>query len=373
VPAIEAEGNRKNSGPRGKGYRRTSAKGDMELIRPIFPRIRPVRAWLALLAIGLAGALVVVPSPCRGVNVKLETPRQIKEVAVTFDDLPLNGPDLGIDSLREMTAKLMVVIKSNQIPVTAFVNEVKLHKAGELEQRTAILRMWLDAGAELGNHTYSHPDLQRTDLADYELDVIQGEPTISSLMKEKGMKLRYFRYPFLHTGPNLGTRKAFESFLKARGYTNAPVTIDNDDWEFNSVYVNALTRGQTELARRVDGAYVDYFPKIVDFFEQMSSDVLGRQVRHILLLHANALNAAHMARIVAILKQRGYRFITLARALEDTAYSLPDNYAGELGVSWLERWAFSKGIKMRVAEEPDAPDFVNKLYREYNRPAPSSN
>src|SRR5215470_4471235 len=107
-------------------------------------------------------------------------------------------------------------------------------------QRTDLLRMWLDAGAELGNHTYSHPSLQRTELAAYEEDVIRGEKTISLLMKERGLRLRYFRYPFLQTGPDLATRNAFESFLRSRGYTNAPVTIDNSDWEFNTVYVDAL-------------------------------------------------------------------------------------------------------------------------------------
>jgi len=326
-----------------------------------------------MLAIGLAGGLMVVAGTCAAPDVNLEPPLPITEVAVTFDDLPLNGPDIPIERLKDMTARLIAVIRENKVPIAAFVNEIKLQKPGEVEQRTAVLRMWLEAGAELGNHTYSHPDLQHADLATYEQDVIRGEATISKLMQERGEKLKYFRYPFLHTGPDLATRKAFESFLKARGYTNAPVTIDNSDWEFNSVYVNALKRGQTDLARRVETAYVEYVPKIVDFFEQMSSDVLNRQVRHILLLHANELNAAHMADIIAILKQRGYRFITLARALEDKAYSLPDSYAGPMGVSWLERWAFSKGMKMRVAEEPDPPDFVNKLYREYSRAAPSNN
>src|SRR5262249_32564043 len=155
-----------------------------------------------------------------------------------------------------------------------------LQKAGETEQRTAVLRMWLDSGAELGNHTYSHPDFQHVDLDKYEQDVVRGEAVISSLLKERGLKLRYFRYPFLHTGPDMATRKAFEVFLRERGYTNAPVTIDNDDWEFNSVYVNALKRGDTELARRVEDAYMKYIPNIVSFFEGMSADVLGRQVKH---------------------------------------------------------------------------------------------
>jgi len=343
-----------------------------EFVRCTLRIIGRRRPRLQAAAIALALTLPIGAGPARGLGATLELLEAPKEVAVTFDDLPLNGPDLGIEQLKDMTAKLMAVIRNDKIPVTAFVNEAKLQKPGEVEKRTDVLRMWLDAGAELGNHTYSHPDLQHTDLSAYEQDVMRGETVISSLLKQRGLKLRYFRYPFLHTGPDMTTRNAFESFLRDRGYTNAPVTIDNSDWEFNSVYVNALNRGDTELARRVEGAYLRYIPNIVSFFEGMSTDVLGRQVRHILLLHANPLNAAHLAGIFIILKQRGYRFVPLARALEDPAYSMRDDYAGPQGVSWLERWAFTKGMKMRVAEEPDPPDFVDKLYREYNRPAPSS-
>src|SRR6516225_4831853 len=199
-------------------------------------------------ALGLAGMILIVSGfgPVRGFRLQPDQP--IKEVAVTFDDLPLNGPDMGVEQLKNMTAQLVAVIRRNQIPVVAFVNESKLERPGEVEQRTAVLRMWLDAGAELGNHTYSHPDLQHTALSAYEQDVMRGETVISSLLKQRGLKLRYFRYPFLHTGPDMTTRKAFESFLPDRGYTNAPVTIDNSDWEFNTVYVNALKRGDTELA-----------------------------------------------------------------------------------------------------------------------------
>ena len=326
-----------------------------------------------LLGICLAGSILIQAGLGLARGSRPVRQQSSKEVAVTFDDLPLNGPDLGVESMRDMTARLMAVIKSSQIPVVGFVNESRLQRPGEVEQRVAVLRMWLDAGAELGNHTYSHPDLQRTDLKNYEEDVVRGEVTTTSLMKARGLKLRYFRYPFLHTGPDLATRKAFESFLSRRGYTNAPVTIDNSDWEFNSVYVNALRRGDAELAHRVEEAYLQYIPKIVEFFERMSSDVLGRQVRHILLLHANQLNAAHLADIVAILKQKGFSFISLGRALEDPAYGLPDNYAGPMGVSWLERWAFSKGMPMRTSEEPDPPDFVDKLYKQFTRPSPASN
>jgi peptidoglycan/xylan/chitin deacetylase (PgdA/CDA1 family) len=137
-----------------------------------------------VLAVFLALTLLVEAEFMSAKASRPKPPQSPREVAVTFDDLPLNGPDFGIEPLKDMTAKLMAVIRNNKIPVTAFVNEIKLQKPGEVEQRTAILRMWLDAGAELGNHTYSHPDFQHVDLSTYEQDVVRGEAVISSLLKE---------------------------------------------------------------------------------------------------------------------------------------------------------------------------------------------
>ena len=63
------------------------------------------------------------------------------EVCVTFDDLPLNGPDLGVKRLRAMTVKLLAIIKAHNIPAVGFVNERKLHHPGEMDERVGILKL----------------------------------------------------------------------------------------------------------------------------------------------------------------------------------------------------------------------------------------
>jgi hypothetical protein len=134
------------------------------------------------------------------------------------------------------------------------------------------------------------------------------------LLKEKGGTLRWFRHPFLQTGPTAETKKSFEEFLAARGYRVAPVTVDTNDWMYSSVYAEALARGDSEAAGRVREAYVVSYPTILDFFEDLTRRVFDRPIRHVLLVHANRLNADTLPEWAAVLRARGYAFVTLERA-----------------------------------------------------------
>ena len=318
-----------------------------------------------LIRIALAISLLVMAQPAsRPAQEKPAGAGPAKEVAITFDDLPLNGPDIDIKRLRAMTVKLLSVFQANRVPVVGFVNESKLYRAGEMDERVAILKLWLDAGFELGNHTFSHPSLQTTPLAQFEEDLMRGETVTRMLLAEKGMKLRYFRHPFLRTGPTIEVRTAFEKFLADRGYTIAPVTFDDADYMFNTIYVKAKQRGDDGLAERVGAAYLEHMRTMFDYFEKLSLEVVGASVRHVLLLHANELNANYFDSVARMLRDRGYTFVTLGRALEDNAYRLPDNYAGPWGVSWLHRWAYSRGMKETLKGEPDPPEFIMKLYKD---------
>lgn len=289
-------------------------------------------------------------------------------MVVTIDDLPGGGlaQNYSAPEMKAMTEKLLRAIRKNRIPALAVVNEGKLYRQNALDQeRVAILRMWLDAGVELGNHTYSHFDINSTPLEEYEADVVRGETVTRSLLAERGARLRYFRHPFLHTGADPQTRRSFERFLAERGYTVAPVTIDDDDYIFADVYARALRRGDGETARQVGAAYVPYMEREVEFYEKLSRDLLGYELPQVLLIHASMLNADYLDQLAQMMKRRGYRFITLEEALKDKAYSQPDNYVGRWGISWLERWTRTKGIK--PAPSPDPPDFVMRKYREASR------
>ena len=304
--------------------------------------------------------------PLAGVAAQDATPAA-REVAITFDDLPIAGV-LPRDeaSSRELTTKLLGAIAAHHVPVVGFVNENKLHTPGGAvdPRRVALLQRWLDAGLELGNHGYSHLDLNATPLDAFEADVTKGEAITRRLAAERGRPLRFFRHPFLHTGRDLETRAQFGRFLAAHGYRVAPVTIDNDEYLFAGAYDRASARGAREDAARVAAAYVPYMEAKVAYFERNARDLFGRDIRHVLLVHANMLNADRFGDLASMFERRGYRFIPLDRALEDSAYQAEDTYVGSGGITWLHRWALTKRLpKTFFAGEPETPAFVADLAR----------
>ncbi len=281
-------------------------------------------------------------------------------MAVTFDDLPgVVAPEEGLPELARLTDRLVRSLAAERIPAIGFVNESKLAPGGVFQpDRAALLEVWLDAGLELGNHTFSHLDLHASALDAYEEDVVSGEETARRLLSAKGLTLRYFRHPFLHTGRSLDTRRRLEDFLARRGYRVAPVTVDNSDWIFARAYALAGRRGDSAGAQAVAAAYVPYMEEKVRYFERQSSALFSRDIRQILLVHANALNADHFVDLARALRARGYAFVSLDRALEDPAYASADTFIGPGGISWLHRWALSRGKNSVLPGEPRAPRFV---------------
>ncbi|HEX8423066.1 MAG TPA: polysaccharide deacetylase family protein, partial [Pyrinomonadaceae bacterium] len=284
-----------------------------------------------------------------------------RQVAVTFDDLPFTGDGgkTSLSALREFTAKLLATLGAHRVPAIGFVNERKLQREGEREARVAVLKMWTDAGLELGNHTFAHASLYKMPLADFQQQVVDGEPVTRSLLAARNMKLRYFRHPFLNTGPDLKTKEAFEQFLASRGYRVAPVTIDNAEWIFAQAYSDALQRGDRETASRIADEYVPYMERMFEFYERMSVELFGREIAQTLLVHANALNADHFGRIIEMMKRRGYSFVTLDHALQDKAYEHRDTYTGATGISWLQRWAITRGRKF--TKEPALSPYMQQF------------
>ncbi|MGH9740131.1 MAG: polysaccharide deacetylase family protein [Candidatus Acidiferrales bacterium] len=291
-------------------------------------------------------------------------PRRSREVAVTFDDLPAPADSVvsyNPEALQAMTTRLLAELKEYRIPAIGFVNEDKLDR-GQFNQRVDILRMWVNAGYPLGNHTYSHVDIDSTPLAAYELNFLRGEEVTQPLMLSKGMHERYFRYPFLDVGETHETERAFRRFLARQGYAIASVTIDNQEYMFAAVYAHALAMGDTETADRVSAAFLSYMDKVFGYFEKFSAETLGYEPRQILLLHADELDTDEMRDLAKMMRARGYRFITLKEALRDPAYRIPDGYDDGMdgGVSWIEHWA--QTMRKNVPDGPDVPEYVQKAY-----------
>ena len=278
-----------------------------------------------------------------------------RAIAITVDDLPAGAANvMSAAAITEMTKKIVGTLKSNNVPAVGFVNERKLYfHWDEVNERIAALNIWLDAGFELGNHTYGHTSLNRGTLKEWEESVIQGETVTRLLLTQHKMTMRYFRHPYLDTGRDLQTRREAEAFLVSRGYRIAPVTMDAWDWMFARIYDDAKKRGDSALEQEVVKSYLAHTTEVFAFYEKFSRDLLGYEPKQILLLHGNNLEADHIGDLLELLRKRGYKFVTLQDALGDQAYSLPDTYVGEEGTNWIDHWAISLGKP--VLHSPDAP------------------
>src|SRR5215831_8046499 len=229
----------------------------------------------------VVAAIILLPN-CMQAQTPATTASQ-KEIAITIDDLPLNGKQFAIPRLQAMTDKLLAGIKRNQIPVVGFVNESLLYVTGETDARLSLLRQWADAGVELGNHTFAHVGFQDTPIAQYEDDFVRGETVTRAILKEKGTKPRYFRHPFLQMGPTLEQEQAFEKFIAERGYRTAPITIDIFDWMFRFAYADAITQHDSEMAKSVAAEYLKFAGVKFEFAERVTNELFGRPIKHILL------------------------------------------------------------------------------------------
>jgi peptidoglycan/xylan/chitin deacetylase (PgdA/CDA1 family) len=284
-----------------------------------------------------------------------------RRIAITFDDLPMSRSSAPVAAQESVTAALLHAIRRGRVPAIGFVNENKLRdSAGVTDpRRVRLLAQWLDAHLELGNHTFSHRDLHTTSLRDFEADLVAGEAITRPLLAARGLALRYFRHPYLHTGRTLAVRDSLEAFLDARGYRVAPVTVDNSDYVFARAYDRARDRGDLTAAGRITTGYLDYMTRVLAFYERQSVAIVGREIPQVLLLHASALNAAAFPGLMRMLAARGYTTVPLEQALADPAYRSADRYSGPAGISWLQRWALTLGLPRSIFRgEPEVPGWV---------------
>ncbi|MDZ7647964.1 MAG: polysaccharide deacetylase family protein [Cytophagales bacterium] len=272
---------------------------------------------------------------------------QSKQVCFTIDDMPL--VTYGVSDTvyqRGLMDKLIVGLTSNNIPAMGFVNEIKLYKNGISNPfQVQLLENWLNAGLELGNHTFSHPDYNSLSTTDFFKEIIRGELVTKELMRKAGKEFMYFRHPFLHEGNSKAKVDSLNQFLAENGYTVAPVTIDDEDYMFAAAYKKAQDKNNAKLMKQIGTDYINYMESKVLYFERQSTALFGRQISQILLIHASALNSDYIDALAQLFIKHKYDFISLKRALEDEAYKTPVTVYGSWGISWIDRWALSQGKK----------------------------
>jgi peptidoglycan/xylan/chitin deacetylase (PgdA/CDA1 family) len=285
-----------------------------------------------------------------------------RKICITMDDLPAATTEPSQSRWQFITTGVLRAFQDYQVPAIGFVNEGKLSINGEAsDERKLLLKQWFDAGFELGNHTWSHIDYNTHTPEQFEDDLVNGEKFIDKLYAGTPNRIRYFRHPFLHCGDTQAKKDALEKILEKHGYTTAPVSVDNSDWIFARAYDIALEKKDSAMQHKLREDYVPYMMSKVNYYETQSHDLLGRNMTHILLMHANTINAVCLPNLLAALRQDGFEFVSLAAALKDPAYKTTDNFVGRAGISWIHRWAITQQKpKTFFGKEPATPLYVQQ-------------
>jgi cellulose synthase/poly-beta-1,6-N-acetylglucosamine synthase-like glycosyltransferase/peptidoglycan/xylan/chitin deacetylase (PgdA/CDA1 family)/spore germination protein YaaH len=142
-----------------------------------------------------------------------QTGYQPKEVAITFDD----GPD------PTWTPKILDVLKKYNVTAAFFMI------GGEAQNNIGLLQRVYREGHEIGNHTFTHPDISEISNSDVDLELNLTERLF---VAELGVQPLYFRPPYsIDQEPDTNDQAAPAERIQDLGYVIIGDKIDTDDWE----------------------------------------------------------------------------------------------------------------------------------------------
>ena len=305
--------------------------------------IRP--ALFPILAISLALAVVL----WTGRSSAQTTPQPVTSlkgvrVAITVDDLPTHGdPFPGIDRDAISRAILAALAKNNVKGAWGFTNEAWDEK--EMD----ILREWLSAGYPLGNHTFSHLDLDNVDVHAYTSDIAHQDQILASLANFSPLiaKRRMFRYPFLAEGSTLAKRNEVRQYLFGKGYRVAEVTTDYLDWTWTDAYRRCLIHNDEKSIEWLRTHVNDAADRYLSLSVEMARKLFHRDIDQILLIHIGAFDALTLDGILREWRSKGVKLIPLEEALQDPVYKINPNLPNEGGLSFLEQIAEARDFDTR--------------------------
>ena len=272
-----------------------------------------------------------------------------QKVAITFDDLPLNG-DLppGVTQVQ-IAREAIALLKGRQAPPAyGFINAKKLEGDGDAAQA---LRVWA-AAEPFGNHTYAHIDLNENPAEAFERDIDQNEPALE-LLAGKDSNWHWLRYPFLREGNTVEKRRAVRAYLQAQGYRVAQVTLDWEDYLWNSAYARCAAKNDAQSIGWLKSSYLSIESSYLDLGKDLARQVYGHDINHVLVLHLGAFSSTILPDALDLMQKKGFTFVTLEEAESDPVYRGDPDVGSKYGGTLLELWMEAKKIKFPpVMEKP---------------------
>jgi peptidoglycan/xylan/chitin deacetylase (PgdA/CDA1 family) len=284
----------------------------------------------------------------------LISPAQQPKLAITFDDLPAHGPLEPGQARPAVVKSILATLKQeNMPPIYGFVNGFRMV---DWPYQIEILRAWHDAGEPLGNHTWSHPELDQTPTAKYIANITRNESTLEKVDPEGDW--HWFRYPYLDEGETVAKREEVRGWLAAHGYRVAEVSIDFQDWAWDDTYGRCAAKRDDAAIQRLHVTYLEAAAKADKAFRALSHTLYGRDIPYVLLMHVGSFDAVMLPDLIAQYRREGFSFVTMPEALSDLAYAEDPHVTTAGGSTFLEQVA-----TLRKVNVPEQPDYTAELDR----------
>jgi len=240
-----------------------------------------------------------------------------QQIAFTWDDLPAHSALPPGETRVEIGRKLIAAMQGERMPpVYGFMNGVQLDREPD---SAPMLKDWTYAGYLLGNHTWSHMNLNTMDLVDWEADLRKNEPLLDKYAE--GNDWHWLRFPFLAEGDTPAKRADARAFLAAHGYRIAAVTMSFGDYMWNEPYARCVAKNDTTAIAQLESTYLQAAAEDADFRRAMSKALFSHDIPYVLLMHVGAFDARMLPRLLKLYRDKGFTFISLQDAENDPFYA----------------------------------------------------
>jgi len=275
--------------------------------------------------LGLSAAALTMSRPA------VAQPSVTPQISITMDDF--NWQNAVYQSATARNRSILSTLNAHSIKAALFV----IGRNVENEEGQQLLGEWNNAGHLIGNHTYSHQNLNSPSmkLETYTADIAKAE----TLLKTFSRFQKYFRFPMLKEGDTAAKRDGVRTFLSEHGYRVGHVTIDTSDWVITSRLSDRLAKDPSADVKPFRDFYLEHMWDRAQYYDSLARRVLGRPVKHTILMHYNLLNGLVLGDLIEMFKSKGWKFIDASEALADPVFSAKPEVlpAGESIV-----WALAK-------------------------------
>ena len=237
---------------------------------------------------------------------------QAPQISITMDDF--SWQNAVYQSAAARNKAILDTLKAHSIKAALFV----IGRNIESNEGKSLLADWNNAGHLIGNHTYSHQNLNAPTMSaqTYTADILRAE----TLLKPFSAFQKYFRFPMLKEGDTAEKRDAIRSFLAQQGYRVGHVTIDTSDWVITLRLSDRLAKEPAADVKPYRDVYLEHMWDRAQYYDSLARRVVGRPVKHTILVHYNLLNGLFLNDLIEMFKSKGWQWIDAVEAMTDPVF-----------------------------------------------------